>query len=603
MPPKRPYSGDPSEQSGIKQTRLDSDRPSPSPVTTAKTGKERAAEIAARIAAKNTQATSERTPAQMARAKLDEIRAKAAAATGMISKPAPAAKEMTPAETARAKLAEIQARAAAAAKAQAGNATPQLTPAQQARAKLEEIQRAKAGLLQSNGAASSRTASPGTFSVAVFDDSPQARGGLRVGLHPSLLGNAVQETGLDGNRHVGSESPATDMQSGIRSAEMTDNPYFDPAALESGASKRRPHRKLAFNPRGKYIMQGNAMRQQARIEEMKKAMATQMKKADMDEENEKPFLVPAPPEIEWWDEGLVDGKDYEDLDVPGKIKIDTDDTIVLSYVQHPVQMEPPQDKNRPAPKPLFLTKKEQAKVRRMKRAAITKEQQAKIRLGLEPPPPPKIKKSNLMRVLGEQAVKDPTAVEARVNREIAERDRAHRETNEARKLTQEQKQEKVEEQRRKDAAKGIYVAVFKIDDLCYGKHRYQIDVNAKEWGLTGITIFHPSFNLVIIEGGDRAVSQYKKLMLHRMRWHENDTPRAPKEGSKEVEAAFLSQVNEDGSLKDLSQNKCQLVWEGKQRSRVFKKWGTRVCHTDSEAKELLERTKMSNMWTQARAMT
>ena len=46
-----------------------------------------------------------------------------------------------------------------------------------------------------------------------------------------------------------------------------------------------------------------------------------------------------------------------------------------------------------------------------------------------------------MRVLGEEAVKDPTAVEARVNRDIAERHAKHVEANEERKLTKEQKHE------------------------------------------------------------------------------------------------------------------------------------------------------------------
>jgi U4/U6 small nuclear ribonucleoprotein PRP3 len=50
--------------------------------------------------------------------------------------------------------------------------------------------------------------------------------------------------------------------------------------------------------------------------------------------------------------------------------------------------------------------------------------------------------SNLMRVLGTDAVQDPTKVEAHVREQMAKRQRLHLEANAARKLTKEQKREK-----------------------------------------------------------------------------------------------------------------------------------------------------------------
>ena len=44
------------------------------------------------------------------------------------------------------------------------------------------------------------------------------------------------------------------------------------------------------------------------------------------------------------------------------------------------------------------------------------EKQDRIKLGLDPPPPPKVKLSNLMNVLTNESIKDPTAVENRVKR-------------------------------------------------------------------------------------------------------------------------------------------------------------------------------------------
>ena len=53
-----------------------------------------------------------------------------------------------------------------------------------------------------------------------------------------------------------------------------------------------------------------------------------------------------------------------------------------------------------------------------------KEKQELVRQGLLEPPPPKVKIGNLMRVLGEQAVADPTAIEAQVRGQMADRQQA-----------------------------------------------------------------------------------------------------------------------------------------------------------------------------------
>lgn len=68
--------------------------------------------------------------------------------------------------------------------------------------------------------------------------------------------------------------------------------------------------------------------------------------------------------------------------------------------------------------PVFLTKKERKKLRRQNRREMWKEEQEKIRLGLEAPPEPKLRISNLMRVLGTEAVQDPTKIEAHVREQV-----------------------------------------------------------------------------------------------------------------------------------------------------------------------------------------
>lgn len=182
------------------------------------------------------------------------------------------------------------------------------------------------------------------------------------------------------------------------------NPYLDESlANQSSSGRQRESRRLVFNQKGKYIQQANALRRQAALEAMKKRIAEQTRKAGINEDLdvEKNFVVEQPPDIEWWDEGLVDGKGYEGIKNTANLKINSPDSIVTEYIQHPVALEPPQDRHVPEAKAMFLTAKEQAKIRRQRRMADLKEMQAKIRLGLIPAPPPKVKKGNLMRVLGD----------------------------------------------------------------------------------------------------------------------------------------------------------------------------------------------------------
>ncbi|OBT79048.1 U4/U6 small nuclear ribonucleoprotein PRP3 [Pseudogymnoascus sp. 05NY08] len=453
--------------------------------------------------------------------------------------------------------------------------------------------------------------------VAAAVGNSKAKGGLNVGLHPALedhgqwkpsktvapkfatsIGNArpLEKQSAKGKKQLDLSGPSPE--------DIRNNPYFDNSlGGQTATLKNRNSRQLVFNQKGKYIQQANALRRQAALEAMKKRIAESSRKIGIDEDldTEKNYLVEAPPDIEWWDEGLVDGKDYTHIDDPKRLKLDTSDSIITHYIQHPVLLEPPQEKNVPAPKPMFLTAKEQAKLRRQRRMVDLKEQQAKIRLGLEPAPPPKVKKGNLMRVLGEEAVKDPTAVEARVNREIAERHTKHLDINEDRKLTKEQKLEKLALNQEKDAAKGIHIMVFKINSLANGSHRFKIAKNAEQYALTGICIMNPRFNLVIVEGGEHSIRQYKKLMLSRIDWTESSPTRA-KETHQEELVDWLKGEDEKGALKDMSLNSCTLVFEGEEKARAFRKWGSKVCETDATAREALTRSKMENMWTQAKTM-
>ena len=529
-----------------------------------------------------------------ARAKAEAVRARLQAAKGPSPTvaPAPAAPSPSPAPSA---------------------ANPAMSRLEQMKA------RVAAATAKANAPAQERPTAPApTYQPPEFDDDgpSRARGGLDVGLHPALLSDISTDLrGAKGRQSAQgkaaanrrTESPVTgagkekalDLSSPSLE-EIKSNPYFDPSlGPKATIPKPRQSRQLVFNQKGKYMQQAAALRRQAQLEAMKKRIAERARQAGIDEDldAEKAFLVPAPPAVEWWDEGLVNGNDYSAIEDENNMKIDTPDTIVTAYIQHPVLLDPPQEKHMPQQKPMFLTPKEQAKIRRQRRMADLKEQQAKIRLGLEPAPPPKVKKSNLMRVLGEQAVKDPTAVEARVTREIAERRENHEAANEERKLTKDQRREKLASQQEKDAEKGIHVSVYRIDNLANGRNRFKISKNAEQHALTGVCIMHPRLNLVIVEGGAYSINAYRKLMLNRIDWTENPGPNSVREGNREALASWLETEDEKGELKDFSTNSCSLLWEGQAKTRSFRKWlGGRVCESDSQAKDVLARGKMENFW-------
>ena len=172
-------------------------------------------------------------------------------------------------------------------------------------------------------------------------------------------------------------------------------------------------------------------------------------------------------------------KSYEDLDNfhPSAMNIRKEGSPITIYIQHPIPIPAPSDKNKPAPKPLMLTKKELKKLRKRKREAELQDKRDRIRMGLLPPDPPKgtilrthpytmsnvhtVRLVNMMKVLTSDAVQDPTRVEAKVLREVAMRKHQHDKMNSERKLTDEQRREKVEEKKVNEEKRGLQGAIFK----------------------------------------------------------------------------------------------------------------------------------------------
>jgi U4/U6 small nuclear ribonucleoprotein PRP3 len=148
---------------------------------------------------------------------------------------------------------------------------------------------------------------------------------------------------------------------------------------------------------------------------------------------------------------------------------------------------------------------------------------------------------------------------------------------------------KLQANQEKDAAKGLHMAVFKINSLTDGKHRFKIAKNAEQLALTGICLLHRKVNLVIVEGGEYSINKYKKLMLNRIEW----TSGVPTTNSQETDPDWLK------SNPDLSNNRCELIFEGEVKERAFRKWSSKICETDREAVEHLSRSKLESFWVQA----
>lgn len=374
------------------------------------------------------------------------------------------------------------------------------------------------------------------------------------------------------------------------------NPHFDkslagPAGDPSGIIRTRATRSLRFNPKGKYIRLAEQIRAEVRLEELKRRIAESSRKAGLDgeiEAVEKQVRRPAPPDCEWWDEDYLPNRSYDDLDdgTASKFICSTESPITI-YVQHPIQLPAPGDKEAVALKPLKLTKKEQRKMRRQRRMAELQDKQDRQRMGLLPPDPPKVKLSNMMKVLTSDAVADPTKIEARVRREMLQRKKTHEQANERRKLTDEQRKEKVEKKREADESRGIVTTAYKIKYLTNPAHRFKVRKNAEQHGLTGVLIFNPRFALVVSEGGSKAIRAYKHLMLERIDWTAEARSRTPDEERNEPIPSQIEGEEAIAEPQSLAENKCELIWEGDGKERVFSSFRPKNCPSDAIAREFL----------------
>merc|ERR1712137_132535 len=178
-------------------------------------------------------------------------------------------------------------------------------------------------------------------------------------------------------------------------------------------------------------------------EERKKALEKEAEDAKAQEEGVRkiePKVIRREviPDVEWWDMPFL----KEDINGQKRAYTEVNVEKITPYVEHPIPIKITTEKEIPDAAMMHLTPKERKKLRRLKRQERTQEIRDKMKMGILQPPPPKVKMSNLMRVLGDEAVADPTTVERKVRQQVEQRRKEHEQRNEARKLPAEERKQK-----------------------------------------------------------------------------------------------------------------------------------------------------------------
>ncbi|XP_038546516.1 LOW QUALITY PROTEIN: U4/U6 small nuclear ribonucleoprotein Prp3 isoform X1 [Canis lupus familiaris] len=332
------------------------------------------------------------------------------------------------------------------------------------------------------------------------------------------------------------------------SEDMESNTFFDPRV--SIAPSQRQRRTFKFHDKGKFEKIAQRLRTKAQLEKL--AGHLDLKQAASKKINK-----------------LID------CHLPSSNGLLA---FILSFLYLAV------DNDTPVTLGVYLTKKEQKKLRRQTRREAQKELQEKVRLGLMPPPEPKVRISNLIRVLGTEAVQDPTKVEAHVRAQMAKRQKAHEEANAARKLTAEQRKVKKIKKLKEDISQGVHISVYRVRNLSNPAKKFKIEANAGQLYLTGVVVLHKDVNVVVVEGGPKAQKKFKRLMLHRIKWDEQ-TSNTKGDDDEESDEEAVKKTN-----------KCVLVWEGTAKDRSFGEMKFKQCPTENMAREHFKKHGAEHYW-------
>ncbi|EDQ90710.1 uncharacterized protein MONBRDRAFT_20505 [Monosiga brevicollis MX1] len=368
-------------------------------------------------------------------------------------------------------------------------------------------------------------------------------------------------------------------------ADRTNSEFYDARLVEAAKEDRgqRKRRALRFHEPGKFQEYADRLRAKAKLEQLQSEVSSAAQKAGISAAA-RLALVPkreelestTVPDVEWWDQVLLGDQTYEAQAESGKPLND-----ITRLVQHPVTFDQ-YSAQRNVTLPAYLTKKEQKKIRKQRRRAEEEEKQTLIGLGKMEAPAPKVKISNLMRVLGTEAVQDPTKVEAVVRAQMQMRQRQHEEHNAKTKLSDEQRRAKKAKKLQDSTADGVAASLFLVSSMKSEKNKFKVETNAKQYNMTGAAIMTPTNNIVIVEGGPRNMRKYKRLMTHRINWNDK--------------VANSAADDEDGEGEERGPNTCTLIWEGTLERRFFKDFFIKFFRSEALAREWLDNRRSAHYW-------
>jgi len=309
-------------------------------------------------------------------------------------------------------------------------------------------------------------------------------------------------------------------------------------------------------------------------------------------------------------------------------------TKTYKLQQHPIPILTPQQKLakealKNKPPTLHLTKAERKRHRKLRRAERLREQQDLQAAGLVPPPEPRLTLSNYMKVLGDQAILDPSKMEAVVMTQIQQRKLKHDKMNADRKLTKEEKSAKHARKLYEDTSQSVSVALFYVKDMSHPYHRAKVDLNAQQNGITGGVLECDEYNnssgdngennegggggmaLVVAEGGEKAIKRYIRLMTVRMKWKGEDFYEEEEPEEEEEEEELM--IGEDDELDEQGQpinkkekkekrkkfnpnNECELIWNGMVMKRSFHTFMFQNAESSGVARKILEVKGVPHYW-------
>ncbi|NXE57989.1 PRPF3 protein, partial [Casuarius casuarius] len=352
------------------------------------------------------------------------------------------------------------------------------------------------------------------------------------------------------------------------SEDMESNTYFDPRVSITPAQRQK--RTFKFHEKGKFEKIAQRLRTKAQLEKLQAEISQAARKTGIHTSTKLALITPKKelkegeiPEIEWWDSYIIPNG----LDLTRGTPSKREEYFgITNLVEHPAQLNPPG------------TVAQQSSLRPLSALVGCGASNSSALVFLA------VRISNLMRVLGTEAVQDPTKVEAHVRAQMAKRQKAHEEANAARKLTAEQRKAKKVKKLKEDISQGVHIAVYRVRNLSNPAKKFKIEANAGQLYLTGVVVLHKDVNVVVVEGGPKAQKKFKRLMLHRIKWDEQ-TSNTKGEDDDESDEESVKKTN-----------KCSLVWEGTAKDRSFGEMKFKQCPTENMAREHFKKHGAEHYW-------